>query len=171
MKAQIGKVRYNFVRALVALMVLSGVGYVYAQSANMDPCAIYPKQSIGLAAPGASATFTAIPGVLGKQIYICSVEVAQPYNSNGATPSLTLSYGVQVAGTPCATSSPYGSVIPALGQGRIGIYGTNGGAQMFGPGNTTVYGPVPAAAASPGIDVCYQGYNVLGATITYVIVP
>ena len=169
MKAKAGKVRYNFIRAMVVLLVLSGVGFVWAQSA-MDPCAIYPKQSIYLAAPGASATFTAIPGVLGKQIYICSVEVAQPFNSNGATPARTLSYGVQGAGTPCATSSPYGSVVPALGKAQLGIYGANGGA-MYGPGNTMIDGPVPAAAASPGIDVCYQGWNVTGATLTYVIVP
>jgi hypothetical protein len=169
MKAEKGSIRANLARLLVVACMLGFAGFVFAQTA-MDPCAIYPKRSKFLAAPGASATFTAIPGVLGKQIYICSVEVAQPFNSNGATPALTLSYGVQVAGTPCATSSPYGSVVPALGQAQLGIYGANGGA-MYGPGNTMVDGPVPAAAASPGIDVCYQGYNVLGATITYVIVP
>lgn len=168
MKAEKGSIRAQLARLLIVCCVLGYVGFVYAQTA-MDPCAIYPKQSARIGQ--GTATQVLISGVAGKQIYICSIEVAQNQATTGAgaTPALTLSYGVQVASTPCATGSPYAG---AAGIGTLGVYGASG--QTFIGGNYMVAGPVPAAAASPMVDVCGlvgAGNGIISGTVTYVSVP
>lgn len=161
MNAQNGSVKSNIARLLAAACLMLVLGSL-AIAQTMDPCKIYPKQSAYM--PSATGTQKIISGALGKQIYICSIETTQ----TAATPALTLSYGVQVAATPCATGSPYTG---AAGIGVLGVYG-NPDTQFIG-GSDTIAGPVPAAAASPAIDVCgvSAGAGFVGATVTYVQVP
>lgn len=145
--------------ATLLLALMFGYG-TWALGAALDPCAIYPKQTVYFA-PVGSATASIIVGVTGKQIYICQIQVAQAgVGTVAGTPALTLSYGVQ-SSTPCATSTPYA--------GTLGLWGASKGSAVYGSGNYTIAGPVPAA--SPGIDVCASGFGVQSATISYVQVP
>lgn len=167
MKSEKGSARRSFAIATI-LTILMGYGaFVFAE--NMDVCNVYPKQSVYIG--GATATQKVISGALGKQIYICSIEVAQNQATTGAgaTPALLLSYGVQFSATPCATGSPYAA---GAGIGNLITAGQSGSSVVGG--NFTIAGPVPAAAASPAIDVCAlvsNGNGIIGATVTYVQVP
>src|SRR5882672_1193592 len=139
-------------RLLVFLPVLALIGIVgFALAESSDPCAIYPKQSARIS--GTAPTQSLVAGVLGKQIYVCSVEVAQ---YAGATPGLTLSYGEAVASTPCATATP-GAV--------LGVIGANATTTTYGNGNSTIFGPVPAGSSTPYPDLCGLGASITGGSI------
>lgn len=142
MKAQEGKARHQAIIAIMMSLALGYVGWVFAQSAvSYDPCSIYPHQAANI--PVATPTQKLIAGVLNKQIYICGVHVAQ---FAGATPGLTLSYGEVVAATPCATATP-GATIGVYGGGTASLT-TNVGTGQYS------IAVVPAAAATPVVDVC-----------------
>lgn len=156
MRNEKGSIRSRILVFLPALFLLGYVGVTLAQIAA-DPCAIYPKQSVNI--PAGTPTAKLIAGQLNKQIYICSVTVSQ---ISGATPGLTLSYGEAVAGTPCATATP---------GANLSTYGANATTAQFGTGNTTILGPIPAAASTPVVDVCgliVGGNTINGGSMTYV---
>lgn len=128
--------------AATAAIVLVTVGFAAAQYIQSeDPCAIYPHQAVNI--PIQTATAKLVAGALGKQIYVCRVTVAQ---FAGATPGVTLSYGEVVAATPCATLTPGGVLL------QFGANATTN--SIGGAGQTTLLGPVPAAASTPVVDLC-----------------
>lgn len=152
---QEGSIRSRLLIGLPLIALLMYFGFAMAQSA--DPCAIYPHKSVNV--PLGTPTAKLIAGVIGEQIYICSVTVAQ----TAATPGLTLSYGEVAAGTPCATATP-GDTLGVFG-------GIVGGGTVTHGGDYTLLGPVPAAAGTPVVDVCglvAAGNGITGGSISYV---
>lgn len=161
MKVESGKATHAMMIGLVFAGLLGFMGFVYAQVAtNADPCAIYPHQTAQIPVPAATGTVKAIAGILGKQIYVCAVHVQQVA---GSTPAITLAYGEVAAATPCATATPGGT---------LGVVGSvaAGSVNNIGSGSSTVFGPIPAAAGTPVVDLCTNSNpaNFAGGSIEYV---
>ena len=143
---QKGNFRIRVIPVVGLAAMLGYVGYVLAQTALLsDPCGIYPHQSVLI--PQGTPTSRLVPGLSGQQIYVCRVVYAQAPAAGGspAAPGLTLSYGEQVAATPCATATPGAT---------LGVLGGTGTVVAGGNGDHTLFGPVPQGSSTPLADLC-----------------
>lgn len=147
---------------LPILAVLAFVGAALAGSVS-DPCSVYPHQSANI--PAQTATVAVVPSITGKQIYICSIEVAQlAGGTTSATPGLSIWYGTTFSSTPCATSSPVAVT-------QLGTFGGQGTTTYGGDGSHTILGPIPSGAGVCGLEAA-AGTIYQGGSISYVqIVP
>ena len=155
-----GFIHTRLAAALIVLFSIGFVGWAIAQVAPeiaSDPCSLYPHQSANI--PVGTPTAKLVAGVLGKQIYVCAVHLDAPAGTPGfAANAVTFSYGEVVSATPCATATP-GATLGILGVGD------------HGGGQTTMLGPVPAAAGTPVVDLCglvAGGNSIQGGTLEYV---
>jgi len=130
---------------------------------STDPCVVYPKQSVYM--PVQAATANLVPGVAGKQIYVCSVSTTWIGGSTtGATPSLQLLYGQLWSATPCGTATATTPV-------QVGWFGGSGTTTTYGANGGTLI-QIPISASSPVTGLC--GWSNTGAApfaggvVTYV---
>lgn len=158
MKSLSGKIRHNFLAAIVCTIALGWGSFVFAQalSNSGDVCATYPHQYAQIAA--ATPTQGLVPGVVGKQIYVCAVHWDQVV---GATPGLTLSFGDPsnngASPTPCATASPNSGLVISgnTGIGTLAVMGSGLGIpNHYGTGSYTILGPIAAGTATPAAELC-----------------
>jgi hypothetical protein len=154
------------IRKLAMIALAAGIAFspmtVLAQSANYDPCAIYPKNSAIITGSQGTATAALVAGVSGKAIYVCSVSVTETYlGTSVPSPQLILWYGTATTATatPCGTNSPFTNT-------QIGYFGGSGTTNAYGANGGTL-SVVPA-----GAQLCGQAVNANGvfqsAIVTYV---